>query len=300
MNKHDPYGPILEGLQFYNNVETDEELGKRLRGTKKYVTSLRKAYNHSPSNVDFSCPHTRAAYLLVYFPNYIEPVYEVLSLLSPDDINSTIGREEIKGIFLGAGPAPETVGLISFLRDRVNCAKSLKAYLLDKYSDQWEAELRITERKIAPCYWPKGKLTITSRQFDFLDPIGLWNPTVKMYINSADIVVMQNCLNDQWDNGDAINNIVRNIFRKSKSGTLFVIIDLNYPKVHDLIVEISKGISEDRLGRVILPLQDKCATVSRNYDIPKCVTDHLLTRDPVLRTIVRENTDYYYSVFQRT
>src|ERR1035437_5825962 len=118
MNQHDPYGPILAELRRLNDADTEDLFYDCLHQSQPYVTNLRRSYQNSPSNVDFSCRHTRAAYLLAYYPNYIEPLYEILCQLHqlhPDVIQGTFGYEKLRGLFLGAGPAPEVLGLLAFL-----------------------------------------------------------------------------------------------------------------------------------------------------------------------------------------
>ena len=79
MEQHDPYGPMLAELSDVNDADSDELLRDSLRQSQEYVRRLRQAYRNSPSNVDFSCEHTRAAYLLAYYPHYIEVLYKILS-----------------------------------------------------------------------------------------------------------------------------------------------------------------------------------------------------------------------------
>lgn len=299
MKQHDPYSPMLAELRQLNDADTDEILQESLHQAQPYVTNLRQAYKNSPSNVDFSCPHIRAAYLLAYYPSYIEPLYEILCRLSPDAIRNSFGYEKVRGLFLGAGPAPEVLGLIAFFSDHVPEVKRVTAYLLDKYIHGWRIGQEITRYHLAPLYWPNGQLTIRPMEFDFLDPKTLEDRFVQRATQICNLVVMQNCLNDQLGNRQAVLEMLKNIFTQTVPGTLFVISDLNYPAVRELIGEMSDFVEESGLGEVLLPVQNQATRLCSREQVPAIILEHLLNGDEAKNLIPRKYTYFYSAVYQR-
>jgi hypothetical protein len=299
MRQHDPYGPMLEELRRINDADTDELFHDSLHQAQQYVTNLRIAYEDSPSNVDFSCPHTRAAYLLAYYPNLIEPLYEILCGLSPEVVHHVFGREKVRGLFLGAGPAPEVIGWIAFLNDYVPEVRIATAYLLDKYIHGWRTGQEITRYHLAPNYWLHGQIAIMPMEFDFLAPETLTNPFVQRSIQISDLVVMQNCLNDQLGNCQAVMIMLQNVFTQITPGTLFVVSDINYNTIRDTIREFSDFVARSGLGEVLLPVQDQAIRIRPHIEVPQVLLEHLLTRDAQRRLIPRKYTYFYSAVYRR-
>ncbi len=87
MKQHDPYGPILNELRTLSDSEDVATFYVSLRRLQPHVSELRKQYKKCPSKVDFSNEDTRLAYLLAYYPHYIEQIYRVLENLPESLLN---------------------------------------------------------------------------------------------------------------------------------------------------------------------------------------------------------------------
>jgi hypothetical protein len=133
MKTHDPYGPILAELRLLCDSGDEAVFRKGLRELQPKVTWLRQQYKKCPSRVDFSDETTRLAYLLVYYPHYIEQVCHVLSNVL--GIESKLNRQHLVVSFFGPGPAPEALGLALFLSEHCPKTTRLTGYLFDKYVD---------------------------------------------------------------------------------------------------------------------------------------------------------------------
>ncbi|MCX6083229.1 MAG: hypothetical protein NTW32_27190 [Chloroflexi bacterium] len=299
MPQHDPYGSMLEGLRELNNIPNDEALAESLTLSQHYVTKLREAYLESPSNVDFSCKHTRAAYLLAYYPNYIEPIYEILCELDDEVIESAFYRKHLRGVFLGAGPAPEVLGWIKFINDYAKHVKQATAYLLDKHVQGWRIAQEITRGYVAPSYWGGELLTIKPMELDFLSPSALEAPFIGPIIGISDMVVIQNCLNDQLANKDAVFTMLLNIFSKTAPGALFVISDLHYDPIRQFIQEFTTQIEQQNLGKTLIEVKEEPRTIRAQFSVPQPVLENLLTGDESKHLIAKKYTKFYYAVCQR-
>lgn len=80
---------------------------------QEHVYRIRKLY-HMPigRTIPYDDADFRAAYLLAYFPYYIEPICHVLEAANlPDSLFAT---GTLKATFFGGGPCPEALGLAAY------------------------------------------------------------------------------------------------------------------------------------------------------------------------------------------
>jgi hypothetical protein len=297
MKRHDPYGPLLAELSDINDADTDELLRESLRQTQPYVKSLREAYRSSPSRVDYSCPHNRAAYLLAYYPHYIEALYHILCDSPQEIIMRFFSRQKLRACFFGSGPAPEAIGWIAYLNEHVPAAERAVAYLLDKHSSGWHKGQEITRYHLAPVYWPQGKLITVPLEFDFLDLPNSWDARVERAIQISDFFVMQNCLNDQLDLSDELLQNFLWIFQQIQSGSIFIIADLKFQNVLDLMVRIEKEVVSTELGVVVHSATQGIVEFQSQIEAPSIIYEELLTGEDNL--IPRRYTRFYSSILVR-
>lgn len=297
MKPHDPYGPMLEELRAINDSDDDDIFFESLHKLQPYVSNLRQQYRLSPSNVDFSCQYTRAAYLMAYYPHYIEPLYCIFSQLKGRNIEKFLNRPQLRVCFIGAGPAPEALGLVTFLQENCLETKCVTGYLLDKYVHGWRLGQELTRYHLASRYWPKGKLVFRPIEFDFSSDAFLSDPFADRAIRHANLFIMQNCLNDQLENPDQACETVLRIFRQASPGAVYAICDLNFNLVRELIRNIQKSVTSEGIGKVILSVKEEFDKVVTSIALPPIIKDHLLTGANNL--VPKNNTKYYSSVMQR-
>lgn len=297
MIQHDPYGPMLAELRAINDSDDEAIFCESLRQLQPYVENLRRQYRCSPSNVDFSCPHIRAAYFLAYYPHYIEPLYRILLQSIEKGVGELLNQPRLRVCFIGAGPAPEALGLVAFLQAHCPEATCVTGYLLDKYVDGWRFGQELTRYHLAPHYWPNGKLVLRPVAFDFLNESFLEDPFADRAIKHAHLLVMQNCLNDQLQNPEQALEMVMRIFRLAPLGALFVICDLNFDLVRDLMRRIQEMVVAEKIGQILLPVKEKHEWVSSSIILPGIVKEQLLNGTGLL--VPKMYTRYYSSVMQR-
>ncbi|GFE70079.1 hypothetical protein [Chroococcus sp. FPU101] len=88
------------------------------------MIQLRQAYRTNSVQIDYTASNIQAAYMLAYFPQYVNMAYEIFkSLETFQDSNTTENLKEVitrkllennEGLtacFFAAGPAPESVAL---------------------------------------------------------------------------------------------------------------------------------------------------------------------------------------------
>ena len=299
MKKHDPYGPILKELRTLSDSDDKVTFYESLHKLQPHVSELRKQYQKSPSKVDFSDDETRLAYLLTYYPHYIEQIYRVLENLPEGLLDEYLNRESLRVCFFGPGPAPEALGLAMFLRDRCPLTTQLTGYLLDKYVDAWRLGQELTRYHLAPAYWPKGKLVFKPLLFDFQDTRSLRKRSIDQAIRRSQLLVMQNCLNDQMGNLKYAQVMAQEIFRRAAPSAVFLISDLDFEKVRDVIGKIERVVTAEKLGKVILQVQEEPVDLVSNFVVPQVLREYLFTGEEGKWLTPKKTSKVYFSVLQR-
>lgn len=296
MRTHDPYTALLEELIDVNDLDTEQLLRESLRETQVYVKELRLAYCNSPANVDYKCRHKRAAYLLAYYPHYIEGIYHVLCKMPKDLMRQFFGVKKLRACFLGSGPSPEVLGWLAYLNEYVSELDFAVGYLLDKYCESWYKGQEITRYHLAPVYWPSGKLVTIPLEFDLFSSPSNWDVFVKHAFALSKFFVMQNCLNDQIGIPELLNSFL-DIFREVTPGSLFVLIDLKYPKVQEFMRNVELEVQEQKLGVVHYSVDNGLIDFQSNIKVPPIIFEELLTGEN--RLIPRKSTKLYASILRR-
>ncbi len=292
MEMHDPYGPLLAGLEI--NLDDCRE---SLHLIQPYVKKLRKAYEEQPAIVDYSCPYTRKAYLLAYYPHYIEPLYWLLDSLRCDELEEMFSKKHLRGCFFGAGPAPEVIGWISFLDRYFPGVEYAIAYLLDKYTESWYGGQNITRECLAPGYWPGRRLIFKPLEYDLREPARVPNPDVERALQRSNLFVMQNCLNDLPDDPEQIMQMVLEQFFQFPEGSLFILIDLLYANVRQLMLKLEEEITRRGLGVVLRSVRKGKVELRSNIQIPHVILEELLVGKDGLKR--RKSTKFFASAILR-
>lgn len=266
MHRHDPYTPIIESLRYLNCCETEEQFLERLRLIRPIMRGLRKAYKCCPCQVDYSCENTRAAYMLGYYPYYIEIVHTELSNLSHNNFPSSWNNGLINACFFGGGPCPEIIGWLAFLSDHFPEIRSANAFVFDKYNESWKVCREITRLAVSPNYWD-GEINILPVPYDLLDSETLRSEGAITAIRSSNLFVMQNCLNDQPGSKDSFTNcaqIISNllfIIDQAPNGSLILVTDLNFPRSQFLMATLERETQQRNNAIPILPVKKACQTI---------------------------------------
>ena len=294
---HDPYGPIFAELCDINDAHDDDLVRESLRLTQPYVRRLRIAYRESPSNVDYSCPHNRAAYLLAYYPHHIEVLYHILADLPPAIAENLFSQPRLRACFLGAGPAPEALGWISYLATHTPTAEHATAYLFDKHTAGWGVGREITRYHLAPLYWPNGTLVTRAIECDLLDVEASWDGMMERAVGTSSLFVMQNCLNDLVGALDHLLNNLLWLFERTVPGSALVVADLCFPNVLNAMRRIEATIQDTGLGVSLRGADEGVTEFESQIDMHPIVAEQLFTGEDSL--VYRKRTRFYSLVLAR-
>lgn len=301
MRPHDPYSPILEALRVINCCDTDDRLLERLRLSRPIVRDLRAAYSECPCHVDYSSEHTRAAYLLAYYPFYIEIIHTELSKLPEEFLPASWNNESLTACFWGGGPCPEVVGWLAYLSEHCPNIQSVIVYIFDKYAESWNICSEITRSFVLPSYWD-GNLEIHAIPCDLLDLDALSNPLAREAITTSNFFVMQNWLNDQpgtstsFDNCESIIQNIMTMVENAPDDSLFLFADLNFTRVRNLYRVIERQVQIRRIARPILPVPEIRYSITPNIEFPPVLDELFIGESGLIR---RRYTRYFSTMIQK-
>jgi len=228
-----------------------------LRQFQSQVVELRTLYDESKTKkdytqVDFSDENKRLAYLLAYYPISIEPIYMTLTRCGLSDYFKNIKTSYPEVCFIGGGPLAELLGLLAFFADNQIVPITLNVYNFDKYNKNWVSEVTQITRPLMKQYHSSCNVFIRSFGCDFCHCSDPFLADEAVSINSAQLIVMQNCLNDFIKDKNSFINNFSKMVDLVHEGSLLVLLDLeDYGKIQKLLDEICQSIIKVKGGIVI-------------------------------------------------
>jgi hypothetical protein len=276
---HNLYNLILEDLISLNRDRQNKfNIQSYLQSLQSYVKQLRESYKKDNVNVDYSNPKTQAAYLLAYYPHYVEMTYQALESLQQKDPNLmqlVFDKKYLKVCLFCAGAAPETLGLLSFIRQFYPEVKSIVIYSYDLYADTWRMSQDITKNIVNNCF-TDYQFALLTRPLNINCANDLTN--IDTTIKNTDIFMFQNCLNELETNQIQSVNFLLN---HQPERSLLLINDL---REHKISQEMTRQIRAQ-----ILDI-NSASNLKYNQAIFKQVTDGDSFQSSIkLPAILREN-----------
>ncbi len=192
----------VEDDELYNNAE----LRETIRGA---VKSLRTSYQNNVYVTDYGAEENRKAYMIAYYPYYIEPARYVVENFVAPQISP---REIIKANFFASGPCPELLGTVAALKKMERCIQ----VDVQTYDPQ-------------PGWFPYQQMTFKLAE----KLLKVSAPAVILaHVEGrieTDIFFMQNYLSHMpCQNADKFIEDFSAVAARTNSETFFVFVDLNY------------------------------------------------------------------------
>lgn len=279
------YDLILEGLYKSYQIKSEEDKKAFLCGLQPYVTDLRRSFKNNQIKVDYSDKNVQAAYLIAYYPSYVEMTYEVLNRHEIKVLNSENGILHV--CLFGAGAAPEVIALLNFIVQNTIDINEVNIYAYDISASTWNFSLDLVREFIVPHFWQSKKLQLVSLDLDLCERDIF--KTILGQIQTSNLFVFQNCLNELNDRDIAIQNIkylTQNIAKKSR----LIIADLSgYQVVSDIKSKVEQNLQE--LSHLSIFKSKSKDEVRVKISLPSILRQNLLTGTEGLipRSIVRFN-----------
>ena len=268
---HNPYTPILNWLCATNIIPTVKH-PQVAAAMRPFVTTARQHfYNPLGHRMPYHDGNFRAAYLLAYFPYYIEPVYHALAAGNITFVERPNGV--MKAAFLGGGPVPEILGLAAYLRDHSPHITAVDATVFDREAG-WHKIQQELLPLLAPAYLPaSGCLTLRHRPCDVVTCLGSACSCDEV-LADIDFVISQNFLTEIYADRERALPTFRNIIRKSRCKAI-LFIENAYTEVFRFMGELAAGLHAEGLTtQQGAPVRtDTRAT----FGIPQVLLDNLFT-----------------------
>ena len=284
------YELILHGIASHVGIVDENEFINYLISLQNFVRKLRRSYQTHLVKVDYSDFRIQAAYLITYFPQYVEMMLCVLKKIDQAELFHSFGHQPtIQGCFFGSGPFPESAGLGIYLSENFPDCQGLKLMSCDAMARLWEPSRKIAIDRVLPNFF-NGQISTFSKNLDMLSNASLH--LISDYLKNCNLVVFQNCLNELDGNLDIFISNMDYILSKMSPNSLLVLADLGqYSSVRELMQRVRENINQ--LDRVDI-VQDNERRFRSVIELPALIANYVLTGEDGL--IPRKNIYTRYLV----
>lgn len=280
---NDIYEHVLTGICNFKGIGSEDEdsLSQYLQSLKPYAKRLWQSYRSSSVEVDYCEPDVQAAYFIRYYPHYAQMTREFLESLHRDAL--PFEPSHVQACFFGAGPAPETIGLINYLKNNFPNVTSVQVQTYDIATDTWWRSRDITRNYLVPRYWQR-QFILNADTINLVDSNALYR--IRNIINNSTLFVVQNCLNEVTANADIFLNNISFLVNEMPQRSILVIADQNnYPSVLNLMALIEdciRGISQVSIIRSRTAGTISFDALNALPPIPRIIRENLLTGEDKL------------------
>ncbi|PSF34513.1 hypothetical protein C7H19_18985 [Aphanothece hegewaldii CCALA 016] len=309
------YHQILEGLREFMGFESVESpvFAEYLQSLQESVIKLRQAYKTNSVQIDYTASNIQAAYMLAYFPQYVDMAYEIFkSLETFQDSNTTENLKDVierklfeneQGLtacFFAAGPAPESVALCKyiteyFINEQSNLSNKIQLNTFDINWHSWSLSRHLTRSYVlSEC---NSLITgLIPHQINLLSKEAF--SQYEEQIIKADILFFQNCLNEVVKEKEKFLNNFEYLLNQINEDTILIIGDFcNYPSVIELFKEIEDIVAQNCTVIILRSSNLENIHIRHNICLPEIIKNNLLTGANNL--IPRKNVSFNYLVIYK-
>ncbi|MGV8109176.1 tetratricopeptide repeat protein [Methanospirillum sp.] len=234
-----PDNPTNEGLKKYIQ---DNEIT-----IKKVVDEIKKPNYEVP--IQYNTIDYQKAYLLLYFPYYIENIYSELSILKKTGVLEGL-QDHISVNIFGCGPAPEYLGLLTFVSQNLFNVNHLTTYFFDR--EYWNTTRNTCIEVYSPNYCKNNKLILERLSPKCENLIVLLQdcdnyPQIKI----ADIHIFQHSFRELLHSkGEGIIGDFWKFFSYIKPGSIVIFIENIYEKDTKLLEEFANNLNQNSMALI--------------------------------------------------
>jgi hypothetical protein len=282
-NLHDPYRHIQ------NYLIQNQGLGNLAYAIDTHydhAKALKNAfYNYAPGSIDYNSLFFQNAYMLLYYPLYIETIAHVGESVPTDTIDGILSNNRDVCIY-GGGAIPELFGFLSLINLRPQKGR-IRCHIFDLYD--WSGWRNYLVDRMTPEYSSHPTPEILSYPANLCN---FSNPSIITrypIIRSSKIHIFQNCLTEVIDTGQSLENfkqLFTNFFQMIPSGSIILYTNIvSYPRtgltslidVQARLKNINTLFITGGYGETLLPISlydpfsyepniVPCATIQRRLD----------------------------------
>jgi DEAD/DEAH box helicase domain-containing protein len=223
---------VCEGLQYSTINEYLENQEKSLIAVKSLIDTNIQPY----AKIEL-----QYAYILLYYPYYIETITRELTAISSFIDYNQIPTYPIVNIFC-CGPAPEYFGLLNYFSSSSRTIQTLDIHLFEK--ENWEDTRNKCISHLSPILLEQNQININIFPHTGFDFFSLANHTSYdsfPSLKSSQIYIFQNCLRDLKIVANSMEKLIdsiRTLLEFMEKGSFIVFIDLNYSDIQKILYKI--------------------------------------------------------------
>jgi hypothetical protein len=248
MSKH-PCEVIMDFLDANYDAygKTRDEKISRIFPSAQHLTTLYSTHQHKA--IDYRDTAIQAAYMLRYFPYYIETAHHILKSIDPPDANPVF-TDGMSLCLYGCGPAPELLGILRYIQNHQPKVRTVNINYFDQH--EWKPWRWLCAKKISKEYWSGNVGNLNHSSWNYLTDIE--DHVVQETIHQAKLHSIQNCFSDLIYSDVSPETIIssfKNLFKMTSAGSLFILSDQNIAMIKTIFNQISDQIESAHLGEVI-------------------------------------------------
>jgi hypothetical protein len=283
-----PLQNVFTWLCQQNNIPQSNHAGAAV-GMRGHVANARRLYLQPIGRqLPYHNPHFRAAYLLAYFPYYIEPIFHTLQAAEISDSLFAGGRLNLA--LFGGGPCPELLGVTAWLRRRAPQLESLDAVVFDR-EPGWSA----IQEGLIPAMLDDYRSTTTSVTLagHGCDVVECPTRDCSCGVADRDLIVSQNFLTELYGGRQQALQTFERIIRTSRCRYL-VFVENRYEAVRELMDRLAADLFSK--GLITRPAGAAGSIRVAGFPLPPLLREHLFTGEDGL--IPRKYVKYHSMVLE--
>ena len=266
---HDPARHVFTWLCNRNNIP-GTNIADAASAMQAHVKRIRTLYRQPVGRqIPYDDAYFRAAYLIAYFPYYIEPVYHAMKAARlPDGFFS---RDSLKVALFGGGPCPELLGLAAFLKERAPRLARVEATVFDR-QPAWRMVQQELVSEMLPEYCsPKTTFTLDSRPCDVVEC--LQRPCT-CGVADMDLIIAQNFLTEIYTDRERAVLTFERLITGTRCRYL-VFVENNFHMVREMMDDFAARLHDKRLTTTRATAAYVCS--SPGFTLPEVLRQHLFT-----------------------
>lgn len=286
--RHDPTRQTFQWFCELSGATENDMTAAAVR-LRDHVKAIRNLYgNPIGVIIPYNDLYFKLAYLVAYFPYYIEPISYVLNAANfPADV---FAGKNLKASFFGGGPCPEVLGLAAYLREKAPDLDSVDISVFDRESSWRPVQQVLIPDMLRSYASEKTAFSIHSRQCNVVEcPAS----ACSCGVDGSDLIIAQNFLTEIYNNRDRAIQTFESLIRRSGSRYL-VFVENNYPQTMELMNDIAAHLYAQ--GLTVSPVKAKTDKITPNVELPDVLRQHLFTGENGL--IAKKNVTYHHMVIE--
>lgn len=285
------YNSILRAI---SNQERIQDIEHYLWSLRSYVESLRRGYRNSLISVDYSSFNVQAAYLLAYYPLYVEMTHKILEELFQNAHPFFAQKRELQACFLGGGPAPEAAALSIYLKRSVFQARSVVAHTFDIAANTWSRSREVSKQLVSEL---ASEIQFSLHGY----PLNLCQrnafPPLRDIIQTSDLFIVQNCLNEFANTRQVFVENIEFLVQEMPAGSILIMADLKYDSAENLMRRVESCLANRAELQVIRSHAIGYCCLRSKLLLPGVVTRNLLTGTGDL--VPKRKVEFNYLALQK-